>query len=152
MKKTVAYIISFIAFVLCSCISNKSIVSNVIVDFHSFKGQVYEMIPFKYPPRSVSNDYGIEIRNDSAIVYLPYTGEVYTPMLNDEGLNFSAPIRNMKTIRNKANTATVAVFSVTKGMIKYEFRVTAYDRGTFDLDVRPSNAQACSYNGHVSLD
>lgn len=132
---------------LCSCSITNNVPPDAIANLDHFKGEVTDMSPQRFPSRNVSYGYSIELRNDSAIVYLPYMGEVYAPVLGDEGLNFSHPCKNIKTTRNKKGTATVATFSVSHGIINYDFRLEAFNNGYFSLHVQPSNAQSCNYNG-----
>lgn len=132
---------------LLSCVTTGNSSSGATTTLDHFKGEITEMSPRKFPSRNVSYGYSIELRNDSAIIYLPYMGEVHAPVLNDEGLNFMHPFKNMNIARNKKDTATIASFSVNHGIINYSFRLEAFDGGYFSLYVQPSNAQGCNYSG-----
>lgn len=141
----VSFVVAILA--LCSCSIVSDMPSGTPVQFDSFKGEVLEMSPMKYPARQVSYGYSVELRNDSAIVYLPYMGEVYNPVIGDEGLNFGMPYKDFRAVSNKKGTAKIATFSVSRGVISYYFRLDAYDSGVFTLHVQPSNAQGCTYSG-----
>ena len=147
MKKALFILLSAATIMLCSCQTMGYLSSGVVATLNHFKGEVTDMSPQRFPSRNVSYGYSIELRNDSAIVYLPYMGEVYSSVLGDEGLNFSHPCKNMKTIRNKKGTATIATFTLSRGIINYDFRLEAFNSGYFSLHVQPSNAQSCNYSG-----
>lgn len=112
-----------------------------------FTGTVLEMSPRNHPSRQTTNDFSLRISGDSAYVHLPYFGRVYQPVMDDDGLNFSLPCSNMTDYNDVRNSAHISTFSVRKGAISYNFRLTAYKNGRFDLNVKPSNAQDCSYSG-----
>lgn len=147
MNKHFFITLAVIAVLLCSCSTTGKLASDAIVNLKHFKGEVTDISPQRFYSRNVSYGYSIELRNDSAIVYLPYMGDVYSPVLGDEGLNFSHPYKNMRTTRNKKGTAAVATFSVSHGIINYDFRIEAFNNRCFSLHVQPSNAQSCNYSG-----
>lgn len=147
LKKALFILLSAATILLCSCQTTGNISSGAVATLDHFKGEVTDMSPQRFPSRNVSYGYSIELRNDSAIVYLPYMGEVYSPVLGDEGLNFSHLYKNMKTSRNKKGTATISTFTVSHGIINYDFRLEAFNSGYFSLHVQPSNAQSCNYSG-----
>lgn len=118
-------------------------------DPKTFKAEIQEMSPMKYPSRQVSYGYSLELRNDSAFVYLPYMGEVYMPSFDNQGINFQCPYTGMSVRKNKKGTATLVTFSIHQGTVGYTFKATAYNNGRFYLDMMPSNAQSCSYMGYI---
>lgn len=147
MNKHIFLSLAIVALSFCSCVTTGNSSSGVAASLDHFKGEITEMTPRRYPSRNVSYGYSIELRNDSAIIYLPYMGEVHAPVINDDGLNFSHPFKNMSIARNKKGTSTIASFSVNHGIINYSFRLEAFDSGYFSLYVQPSNAQGCNYSG-----
>ena len=68
-----------------------------VFDADSFNVAVTYMMPVSYPARTLSYGYGVALRNDSAFVYLPYMGRVYQPVMNDDGLRFALPAKDVKT-------------------------------------------------------
>ena len=68
-----------------------------VFDADSFNVAVTYMMPVSYPARTLSYGYGVALRNDSAFVYLPYMGRVYQPAMNDDGLRFALPAKDVKT-------------------------------------------------------
>lgn len=114
-------------------------------DADSFNVDVTYMMPVSYPARTLSYGYGVALRNDSAFVYLPYMGRVYQPALNDDGLRFALPAKDVKTrdVGDKGKQ-----FSVRKVPVVYKFTVTGYEGGRADIILIPSNAQSISYSGY----
>lgn len=147
MNKQLVISLAVTALSLYSCSTTGNMTSRTVATFNHFKGDVTEMSPRRYPSCNVSYGYHIELRNDSSFIYLPYMGEVHSPILNDCGLNFIHPYKNMNIARNKKGTATIASFCVNHGILTYTFRLEAFDGGYFSLYVQPSNAQGCNYSG-----
>ena len=138
MKKTLFLLLMLFA---TSCFAQEK------CDTTAFRVVVNSMSPRRFPMRMLSSGYELEVRNDSAIVHLPYMGEVHMPAFNDDGLNFSEPIKEMKVKTNRKGTARIITFKVSHSMISYHFIVTAFDGGSGDIDVEPSNGDSCSYYG-----
>jgi hypothetical protein len=115
-----------------------------------FKVDITDMNPLRFQSKNLSPGFTMELRNDSAIVYLPYMGEVFTPSMNpDERLDYAQPYTDFKSFRNKKGTADCYRFKVKRGTIVYNFLVTKYDEGKIYIDLIPSNATACSYTGNL---
>ncbi len=101
----------------------------------------------KYMSRTVAYGYSLEVRNDSAMICLPYMGDVHTPTYDNDGLNFSHLYKGMNSKLRTKGKATEVRFSISHGIINYKIKVIAYGNGTADIMVAPSNAQSCSYSG-----
>lgn len=112
-----------------------------------FDVAVTYMMPVSYPARPLSYGYGVALRNDSAFVHLPYTGRVYQPVLDDDGLRFALPVRAFR-IRDAGGKGKRVEFSVRKMPVVYKFAVTGYEGGRADIVLNPSNAQGISYSGY----
>lgn len=113
--------------------------------------EVTDMNPLRFQSKNLSPGYTLQLRNDSAIVRLPYMGEVFVPSMNfDERLDYELPYTDYKTYRNKKDTATEYRFKVRRGIIDYQFLLTVYDEGKAYIDLIPSNATSCSYTGRVA--
>lgn len=106
---------------------------------------INNMEPLRYPSRLVEG-YLFDVRNDTAYVSLPYMGEVYSPALDSDGLNFFSPMefRDKKTMKDGSDVLT---YYIRKNGIRFEIRINAYPNGTFYLDLRPNNADLCRYSG-----
>lgn len=111
------------------------------------KATITSITPASYPSMNGLTDFYLELRNDSAFVYLPYIGNVYTPAVSNDGLRFNEPCKGMKTRRTKKDDGTEATFTLRHDIVVYKFRMTAYDDNTFRLYMTPTNAQSCQYHG-----
>lgn len=118
-------------------------------DPHRFKADVTYMSPLSYPGRSVSYGYALEVRNDSAFVYLPYMGRVHRPVLNDKGLDFQEPVRDFTFSRLRKGNIRVE-FKVYRAPVMYRFTLTATPGGMMDIYMLPDNAQGCMYNAELT--
>ena len=64
------------------------------------------------------------MRNDSAFVYLPYMGRVYQPVMNDDGLRFALPAKDVKTrdVGDKGKRVEFSVRNLEFGLGKSNFQ------------------------------
>ncbi len=115
-------------------------------DAGNFKVEVSHMMPISFPSRSLSYGYEVVLRHDTAVVSLPYMGRVYQPVINDDGLHFTLPAREV-SVKAVGKSCTRVEFSVRKMPVLYKFIVKAYDNGRADVMLIPSNAQSISYSG-----
>lgn len=116
-------------------------------DADSFKVAVTYMMPVSYPARMLSFDFSLEVRHDSAFVYLPYMGRVYQPVMNYDGLDFALPLKDFRS-KTVSNSAKRVEFRLQKPPVFYKFTITAYDNGKADIILIPSNAQSITYSGN----
>lgn len=122
-----------------------------VADTCHFKVNVSQMMPVSYPSRTLSYGFSLELRNDSALVYLPYMGRVYQPVLNDDGLRFALPVKDFKSRTMRKGVQRVE-FAVRKVPVTYKFTVTLYGNEKADIMLTPSNAQSISYFGDLAED
>ncbi len=116
--------------------------------YPEFCATVDNMSPQSYPSQVMStSEFSLTVEGDTADVYLPYIGEVYMPVYNDDGLRFSEPIANVNISRTKKDDGTIMSFSLKHDIVDYRFHITLYDNNNFDLFMQPSNCQSCSYSG-----
>lgn len=114
----------------------------------AFHVEVTDMFPLSYDARYGLNDFSLTIRNDSALICMPYIGEAYVPSFTYDGLRFEHKYSQLKT--EKAKDGIVVTFSVKHGIVENRFTVTAYPNHKAYITVVPSNAQSCSYAGEWS--
>ena len=84
-------------------------------------------------------------------MYLPYMGGCTTRQMNDDGLRFALPAKDVKT-RDVGDKGKRVEFSVRKVPVMYKFTVTGYESGRVDIILIPSNAQSISYSGYWNED
>lgn len=112
-----------------------------------FKADITDIQPMSYPGRSRLTDFSLELRNDSAFIHMPYVGEVYTPVMNSDGLNFDAPYTGLTIKPTKKKDGQIVKFNVKHNFLTYNFNITLWDSNRIDIFVQPSNAQSCNYMG-----
>ncbi|MDO4956516.1 MAG: DUF4251 domain-containing protein [Bacteroidales bacterium] len=148
MKTLHVILFTFVLCIMASCGLMKDTSNpNAVADIDNFKGSVQMMHPRTYNPQNVSFGYSLELRHDTAKVYLPYIGEVYNPSFNNDGLNFDAICQDKKVTKTKKGDGKEVHFIVHHDNIAYKFKLTAFNGGMFTLDVQPDNAQGCNYTG-----
>lgn len=114
-----------------------------------FRISVYRMLPQSYPPRELTYGYELAVRNDTVFSYLPYTGRVYQPVFDNDGLVFDAPARDLKSTVRKDGSVQVD-FTAVRRNVSYRYRLTVEPDGRALLRLSPSNGQSVSYEGEVS--
>ena len=112
-----------------------------------FNASIDYMQPMKYPSRNVTSDFYLKVKGDSADIYLPYIGEVQVAPFGNDGIHFKEPLKEVKTLRNKKDNATIMDFQLSHDIVDYRFSATIYDNSKFDLFMQPSNGQNCRYSG-----
>ena len=117
----------------------------------SFKADINSMSPMSYPTQTGLTDFYFQLDGDTADIYLPYMGEVYTPAFNSDGLNFRDKVNDLKVVPNKKKTGREISFTIKHDIVDYRFSITLYDNGTTYIYVYPSNAQGCSYTGTAAI-
>lgn len=91
--------------------------------------------------------YFVELLGDSAYVYIPFFGRMYTAAPSYDGTNFDEPYYDLKVTRNKKNTRSTLSFKCKHESFVYNFQLDLYDGNSMRLLVTPNVGQSCSYNG-----
>ena len=116
-----------------------------------FSINVDRMYPMKGGSKSVSFGYGVEVRNDSLISYLPYFGRAYDiPYGGGKGLNFSERIGSYCDTPGK-NGLHVIDIEVTNTEDTYFYSIKVYDNGSSSIDVQSRNREHISYTGQMDF-
>lgn len=110
-----------------------------------FHAEITSIQPLKYPSRIVS-EFSLEMRGDTIEVHLPYVGDVYSASLNNDGLNFSTKVNNLRRKESKNGIVSIT-FEAKYDRVDYRFRLTLVDNGIIEAYLTTSNAQSCSYGG-----
>lgn len=124
-------------------------VMNVYAQKVSFKADITTMIPMRYTPQYGLSSYGIEMKDDTVTVHLPYIGNVYNPSYNNDGLNFTEPCKNLKVKDRKKKDGKVVSFKVRHDNVGYEFQVTLFDNNNCSVFMNPNNGDSCNYDGEL---
>ncbi len=119
-------------------------------DPQNFSISVESMNPMRFTSRTVSYGYSLRLHGDSVSLYLPYMGEVYQPDFSSEGLNFDLPITELSHTLDRKGRIHYS-FRTRRGMVLYLIRLELQPSGHASIYLRPSNADAVSYEGQVEL-
>lgn len=112
-----------------------------------FRATFDKMMPMSFPTRILDSGYYLEVDGDNAYVHLPYMGEVHTSFGIGSGVQFDETVKNLKVTQNKKGTQTQVTFYLGEGAGKCAFELTVFKGDAVDLEIRPQNAQPCSYVG-----
>lgn len=143
-------------FVLFVVVSLSLVVSAQKKDKQNFNPQKFEvsvstMFPMAYPSVTLTDKYGISIHNDSITCHLPYLGEAHVAPIDNDGLNFSQPIKNFTLLEGKKGKKIIKFKTAKNAMERFDFTVTIFPDGGAEVYLLPSNAQSISYNGEIII-
>lgn len=118
------------------------------VEAHTFKIDASIAYPMRGRSIPLTGSYSLELKNDSADVYLPYYGRAYNiPYGGGKGLVFKAPVKDFTTDLGKGKY-TVS-FSTSNDEDTFDFVVKIYDGGSANISVTMRNRTAISYSGSL---
>lgn len=113
-----------------------------------FKVEIEEMYPERYAPRvGAMHEFSLTLSGDSAMVYLPYLGQVHTAVFHADGLNFDHKYSDMKIGTTRKRDGLVVAFSMRHLTVDYRFAVTVYKNHEAEIMVQPMGADMCRYVG-----
>lgn len=148
-----ALLISIVA--LTSCVTQEqnvtpsnpnrkfTIENNIPIHIHA---KMDAMTPTAHPRRILTNNYFIEVLNETVAVQVPYVGRVYTPQYA-EGPSFNENYYNLRVERNKHDNGSIMSFKVKHDGITYDITMELIDGGVAYVTLTPNNAQQCRYSG-----
>ena len=117
----------------------------------NYKISVNRMIPLRGNSKTVSYGYGVEVRNDSLLSYLPYFGHAYNvPYGGGKGLNFSAPIESYRESQPKDDRRHIEI-SLTNDEDTYQYIIDIFNNGSANIDVIPRERDRITYYGELDF-
>lgn len=107
--------------------------------------------PMKGKSIYLSYGYDLQVRNDSAIAYLPYFGTAHSAPVDpsEGGIKFSEPMENYSSVQNKKGDRWEIAFDVKKGIELFKIRISVFENGSVTLSINPSNRSHISFNGDL---
>lgn len=153
MKKTLLFLISSLLMIACNTATNvatgksnkKKVVATKPFLPQNFSVDIDFIQPLRFTPRNVSG-FSMDVKGDSVFLYLPYEGELHTASLGGNSLDFDNKASEMKRVMDKKG-AEIVTFKMHRDAFFYEFRIVAFDNNNIDIQMQPSNGDACSYSG-----
>ena len=126
----------------------KAFVEKRIADRH-FKIDVSMAYPMSGNSIPLTSPYSLELKQDSADVFLPYFGRAYSvPYGGGDGLVFEAEISEYSCTDGKKGQKLL-VFGAKTDEDSFTFHLTVFPDGTASLSVTSINRQSISYSGEV---
>ncbi len=102
---------------------------------------------------SLSYGYNLKIRNDSAIVYLPYYGVAYSAPYGggEGGIKFGEPMKEYKAVPQKKAGDWKITFKADTPDYNYDVTIDVYSNGRAYLTFNSFQRQSINFNGQVKL-
>lgn len=126
----------------------KAFVEQQIASRH-FKIDVSMAYPMSGNSIPLTSPYSLELRQDSADVFLPYFGRAYSvPYGGGNGLHFRSPVTGLN-MEKKKKGYEISFTSKTEEDT-YDFFIDITDEGAASISVTMRNRQSIRYSGKVS--
>lgn len=163
MKKTINIILTVMAvmmLVACSTLTSAEkaerqakraqAVEQALAARH-YRVSVNMMYPRNGKAKSVSSDYGLEVKGDTLVSYLPYFGRAYNvPYGGGKGLNFTETLTEYHS-QKLSNGATQVLIKVKNEEDVYNFTLEIFDNGSTSIDLNSRERESINYSGNMEL-
>jgi len=107
--------------------------------------------PMSGMSRYLTSTYSIRISGDSAYIYLPYFGRVYSVPVNGEGgIKVSTTMDNYQADYKDGKNYSIS-FSTSGTNDTYRFSISLWTNGRASINVTCNNRQPISYLGELIL-
>lgn len=109
------------------------------------------IIPLRMRPFSLSPDYNLKVKNDSAFAFLPYFGVAHFAPIDptEGGIRFAEPMTDYSLTPNKKQDGWDIHFKVkSKGFI-FEIFLSVYNDGSSSFSVDSWDKDPISFDGEV---
>lgn len=130
--------------------SQKIQLIKTLVDNKTFVFKAYSVIPSNEKVKSLTSDFGIEVRNDSIFSYMPYYGNTYSrdySSFKDSPMGFAQPMDSYKRVRKKSGYDVNVKVSNDKDVVELVFHITKIGDAT--VVASSLNRQSISYVGEI---
>ena len=111
---------------------------------------VWSMSPMRYPSRTVTPDFFLELNGDMLRSYLPYLGRAYQASIGTPsiGLDFESRVLRYSESRPKSNCQRIEL-DVKTDEDTHHYMIDVYDSGEAHISVRSLNRDPISFVGSV---
>lgn len=109
--------------------------------------------PQRFPSRSLTSEYDIEVRNDSVFSYLPYFGRAYRTDItrNDRSpLDFKSSITHW--LAEAKNKRTEIRFAARNNFEVLLYAITIFPNGKASLHVKSSDREPITFDGEMDVE
>lgn len=121
-----------------------------MVDNKTFIFKATSVIPKNEKTRSLTTDFGIEVKNDSVFSYMPYFGNTYSrdyTSFKDSPMGFMQPFESYKKTKTRKGYDVDIRVDNNHDIIDLAFHISK--NGTASLSASSINRQAISYMGEI---
>jgi len=121
-----------------------------VVDNKNFVFKATSVIPKNEKTRTLTSEFGIEVRVDSIFSYMPYFGNAYSrdyTSFTDSPMGFMQPIESYKKTKTKSGYDVDIKVINDKDVIDLAFHISK--TGSASLTASSLNRQAISYMGEI---
>ena len=116
-----------------------------------YRVSVNMMYPRNGKAKTVSSDYGLEVKGDTLVSYLPYFGRAYNvPYGGGKGLNFTETFTDYHS-KKLSNGATQVLIKVKNEEDVYDFILEIFDNGSTSIDMNSRERESINYSGNIEL-
>jgi hypothetical protein len=121
-----------------------------LVDSKTFAFKATSVIPKNEKTRTLTSDFGIEVKNDSVFSYMPYFGNTYSrdySSFKDSPMGFMQPFESYKKTKTKSGYDVDISVKNEHDVIDLAFHISK--TGSASVTASSINRQAISYMGEV---
>jgi len=119
-----------------------------LIDSHRFSVTATAMRPLRGGRHTLTQGYGIDLKDDMVTVFLPYVGEVRQATYGTGvSLNFTSPVGNYQ--ERRTTDRTYIAFTVINQGYKHAVRLEIFNNGKCSIDVDASHIDPISYEGYM---
>ncbi len=110
---------------------------------------------FMYPERGnpvpITPDYGVQVKGDTLISYLPYYGRAYNiPYGGGVGLNFTSTISHYAESQPKKDMTRI-VIATGNDEDRYVYTIDVFGNGRTDIEVSAEERDRIHFSGEMKM-
>lgn len=155
MKNLVVLVLALVFMLNMSAQDNNDETDNfALIESQAFVFEANRLTAQNGFTKSLTSEYSLTIKGDSANAYLPYVGEAYSAPIGESGAVIFDNIMEsfnseLKEHKKEKNNMLILSFKVKGEGGMYDCHLSVGKSGYASLVVIPSNKQSVSYSGNI---